>query len=134
KEEGVGTAPAPPAADREPAVAREQTVVRTRRHYERRQGDRHAPEPFAHIETPLLGPHMIIKRSVRRKSPGDSLVHLTGHVGGEIPYAARDRGSPTRRAPAWLQPAIMVGEPGCDGFEHPRLHLDRCLCGHDTTH
>src|SRR6266705_4723686 len=83
---------------------------------------------------PRSGPHMIVEGSVRRKSPGDALVHLACHVDGEIPGPARDPGRPPRhppRRPPRPEPAVVVGEPGGDGLEHPRLHLDGRLCDDD---
>src|SRR5437870_4941622 len=70
---------------------------------------------------------MIVEGSVRRKSPGDALVHLACHVDGEIAGPARDPGRPPRhppRRPPRPEPAVVVGEPGGDGLDHPRLHLD----------
>src|SRR5256885_4702061 len=85
----------------------------------------------------LSGPYMIVEGSVRRKSPGDTLVHLACHVDGEIPGPARDPGRPPRHPPRRsprLEPAVVVGEPGGDGLEHPRLHLDRRLRNDDPAY
>src|SRR2546429_6893133 len=86
-----------------------------------------------HDGTAVSGPHMIVKRSVRRKSPGDPFVHLSGHVCGEVPGPARDRDSPPRRT-VRLEPPILVAEPGPDGFAHPGLPPDPCLRDPDAPH
>src|SRR2546425_6142189 len=76
---------------------------------------------------PLLRFHMIVKRAVRRKGARHPFVHLPCHVGRQIPGPARDRGTSCRCGASGLEPAILIREPGRDGFEHPRLHLDRRL-------
>src|SRR5713101_736280 len=83
---------------------------------------------------PLLRFHMIVKRAVRRKSARHPFVHLPCHVGRQIPGAPRDRGTSRGCGATGLEPAILIREPGRDGFEHPRLHLDRRLRDDDAAY
>src|SRR6266851_95038 len=83
---------------------------------------------------PLLRFHMIVKRAVRRKGARHPFVHLAGHVGRQIPGPTRNRGTSCRCRATGLEPAILVGESGRDGFEHPWLHLDRRLRDDDAAH
>ena len=63
---------------------------------------------------------MIVEGAIRRKSPGDALVHLAGHVDGQVPGTATDR---TRSA----LPIISPQKHGPSAGAPPRLGWDWCV-------